>query len=510
MNFTKRTEYALRALIEIGSADKEVPVKRDIIAKNQNLSKQYLEQILIPLSKSKIIKSVRGPGGGFVLNKTPKDINAWDVFSCVEKTTKLYESNEKPKKSGDFKILSKIQSVWDQIDISLKETMEDITLEDILKLEEDNAESNNFKGKSLFDQFNPRKNKIFNIIDDDGKVVNPKWLGSINDKELVKAYKFMQYVRTADEMCMSYQRQGRLYTFPPNLGQEAISTATGFVMQEKDWMVPSYREVAAWILKGGTMKDIFLLWGGDEKGYLFSGANNILPISVPIASQLPHATGIGFALNYQEKDGAVFAFVGDGGTSEGDFHEALNFAGVWKVPVVFVIQNNQYAISVPVSRQTASQNLAVKSVAYGIPGIRVDGNDFLAMHKILTDARDYVTNGNGPILIEAVTYRKGAHTTSDDPSLYRTDEEEATWAIKDPIKRLRAHLIKKKLWKATDDVKLIEGYKKEVDAQFIDYENSPDYELDDVFDHIYEEIPEDLKKQKVEYEKYLNWERGTK
>jgi len=510
MNFTKRTEYALRALIEIGSADKNAPVKRETIAKNQKISSQFLEQILIPLSKSKIINSVRGPGGGFVLNKSPKEINTWDVFSSVEKTTKLYENNTDSNKSDNIDILTKIQSVWNKIDLNLKETMEEISLEDIIKFDLNSTKLIKDRKKSLFDLFDPADNKIFNIIDDDGKLVNSKWLGSIKDEEVVKAYMFMQYVRTADEMCMSYQRQGRLYTFPPNLGQEAISTSTGFIMKEDDWLVPSYREVAAWLLKGGSIKDIFLLWGGNEKGYLFSGAKNILPVSVPIASQLPHATGIGFALNYQKKNGAVFAFVGDGGTSEGDFHEALNFAGVWKVPVIFIIQNNQYAISVPVSGQTASINLAIKSVAYGIPGIRVDGNDYLAMHRILTDARDFVTSGNGPILIEAVTYRKGAHTTSDDPSLYRSDEEETTWAVKDPIKRLRAYLIKKKLWKTADDEKLIEGYKKEIDAQFLEYEKSPDYKLDDVFDHMYEEIPEILKNQKVEYEKYLNWEGDSK
>jgi len=506
MNFTKRTEYALRALIEIGSSEKDTPIKREDISRNQDISSQFLEQIFIPLTRSKIIKSVRGPGGGFILKKSSDDITIWDIFSSVEKTTKLYENDTSNK--GDLNILSKIQSVWDTIDSDLKSTMEGISLSDIINMESKSDKSNDFK--SILAKYNPRNNKIFNIIDDDGKVVNKEWLGNITDEELVKAYKFMQYVRTADEMCMSYQRQGRLYTFPPNLGQEAISTSTGYIMKEEDWLVPSYREVGAWILKGGSIKDIFLLWGGNEEGYLFSGAKNILPVSVPIASQLPHATGIGFALNYQKKDGAVFAFVGDGGTSQGDFHEALNFAGVWKVPVVFIIQNNQYAISVPVSKQTAAKNLALKSVAYGIPGLRVDGNDYLAMHKILTDARDYVTNGNGPILIEAVTYRKGAHTTSDDPSLYRTDEEEAIWALKDPIKRLRLYLIKKKLWKAIDDEKLIERYKKEVDAQFIEYEKSPDYNLNDVFDHMYHEIPEDLKKQKVEYEKYLNWEQGTK
>ena len=510
MNFTKRTEYALRALLEIGSAKKDVPVKRETIAKNQNLSSQFLEQVLIPLAKSKVIKSVRGPGGGFVLNKSPNEINTWDVFSSVEKTTKLYETNSKPSIKEDFEVLTKIQSVWDKIDTSLKETMEEITLAELLEMEIQAKRVETKDMKSILSNYNPQNNKIFNIINDDGKIVNAKWIGSINNEDLLKAYKFMQYVRTADEMCMSYQRQGRLYTFPPNLGQEAISTSTGFVMKENDWLVPSYREVAAWILKGGSIKDIFLLWGGNEEGYLFSGAENILPVSVPIASQLPHAIGIGFALNYQGKDDAVFAFVGDGGTSEGDFHEALNFAGVWKVPVIFIIQNNQYAISVPVSKQTASKNLAIKSVAYGIPGVMVDGNDYLAMHRILTEAREYVISGNGPILIEAVTYRKGAHTTSDDPSLYRTDEEELTWATKDPIKRLRLYLIKKKLWKSTDDEKLIEGYKKEVDAKFIEYENSPEYDLNDVFDHMYEDIPEDLKKQKIEYEKYLNWERGAK
>lgn len=508
MNFTKRTEYALRALIEIGSSNNDTPVKRETIAKNQNISPQFLEQVLIPLTRSNIIKSVRGPGGGFILNEDAKAINTWEIFNTVEKTTKLYEDNKIDKNKDDLKIVYKIQSVWTSIDDSLKNTMENISLADILNL--DSRKITNNELKSILARYNPQNNKIFNIIDDDGKIVNKKWTISVSDSELVDYYKFMQYVRTADEMCMSYQRQGRLYTFPPNLGQEGIATAAGKVMRDEDWLVPAYREVAAWLLKGGSLRDIFLLWGGNEEGYLFSGAKNTLPVSVPIASQLPHAAGIGFALNYQNKKAAVFAFVGDGGTSQGDFHEALNFASVWKAPVIFIVQNNQYAISVPVSKQTASKNLAIKSVAYGMPGIRVDGNDLLAMHKILTEAREYVTNGHGPILIEAVTYRKGAHTTSDDPTLYRTDEEEKLWAQKDPIKRLRSYLIKKKLWKAGDDDNMLEGYKKEVDAQFIEYENMPEYKLDDVFDHMYEEIPDILQNQKIGYKKYQNWERGSK
>ena len=366
------------------------------------------------------------------------------------------------------------------------------------------------KTKSLFNIYNPDNGKIFNVIDDDGNIVNPKWFGDLQDETILKAYKFMQYVRTADEMCISYQRQGRLYTFPPNLGQEAIATAAGYVMKKEDWLVPAYREAAAWLLKGGSLTDIFLLWGGNEEGAMFSGAENLLPVSIPIASQLLHAVGIGFALNHKKKDGVIFAFVGDGGTSQGDFHEALNFAGVWKTPVIFIIQNNQYAISVPVNKQTAAKNLAIKSVAYGLPGIRVDGNDFIAMHSALTEASKYVNSGKGPILIEAVTYRKGAHTTSDDPSLYRTSEEETAWSAKDPIKRLRSYLINKKLWKASQDDKLIEGYKKEVDAQFLEYEKHPEYKLDDVFDYMYKETPDILKNQKVEYEKFLNWERNSK
>ena len=316
MNFTKRTEYALRALIEIGSAEIDIPIKRENIAKNQNISSQFLEQVLIPLAKSDIIKSVRGPGGGFVLNKSVNDINTWDVFSSVEKTTKLYDTNAELSKKEDLEIVGKIQSVWDKIDISLKQSMEEITLADILKFELQSKKVDNKGLHSILSNYNPQNNKIFNIIDDDGKIVNKEWLGSINNKKLLEAYKFMQYVRIADEMCMSYQRQGRLYTFPPNLGQEAIATATGFVMKKEDWLVPSYREVAAWLLKGGSLKDIFLLWGGNEEGAIFSGAENVLPVSIPIASQLLHAVGIGFALNYKKKDGAIYAFVGDGGTSQ--------------------------------------------------------------------------------------------------------------------------------------------------------------------------------------------------
>ena len=360
----------------------------------------------------------------------------------------------------------------------------------------------------MFKKFDPLKDKIVRVLDDNGNVVDKTINPDIPDQKVVDAYKFMQFARMADLMAVSYQRQGRMLTYPPNLGQEAISAAAGQIMRKQDWLVPAFRELGAWLSKGAKLSDTFLYWGGNEEGSLFSGAPNFLPSAVPIASQLVHAAGIGYAIKFKKEDKVVFAFVGDGGTSEGDFHEALNFAGVWKVPVIFIIQNNQFAISVPVKKQTASLNLAVKSVAYGIPGIKVDGNDFLAMYAVLEKAFKHAREGNGPVLIEALTFRRGAHTTSDDPTLYRTEEEEKAWEAKDPVKRLRAYLVAKKLWNEADDEPLLEQYKKEVDKEFSIYENHPPYKLDDVFRHLYNDMPEDLKNQQVAYEKFLNKNRA--
>jgi pyruvate dehydrogenase E1 component alpha subunit len=362
----------------------------------------------------------------------------------------------------------------------------------------------------MFRKFDPLKDKMLQVMDDEGNVIEPGLKPGISDEDVVEAYKLMQFARTADVMAVSFQRQGRMYTYPPNLGQEAISAAAGKIMRKQDWLVPAFRELGAWISKGAKLRDIYLYWGGYEDGSLFSGAPHFLPSAVPIASQLPHAVGIGFAIKYKKEDSVVFAFVGDGGTSEGDFHEALNFAGVWKVPVLFIVQNNQYAISVPVKKQTASKNLALKSAAYGIKGVKVDGNDFFAMYRALSEAFEYARKGNGPVLIEALTFRRGAHTTSDDPTLYRTEAEEKKWEAKDPIKRLRGYLVSQKLWKEKDDEPLLEQYKKEVEKEFSFYENYPPYKLEDVFKFHFKEMPADLKKQQVEYEKYLNWMEARK
>lgn len=269
-------------------------------------------------------------------------------------------------------------------------------------------------------------------------------------------------------------------------------------------MVPSFREMGTLLAKGVTMKEMFLFYLGNEHGGSFKDAYHVLPIAISIGTQFHHAVGIGYSVKYQKKDEVVYTFIGDGGTSEGDFSEGLNFAGVWQVPVVFTIQNNQYAISVPVSAQTNSINLAVKSVAFGIPGIKVDGNDFFAMYLAYQTASEYARSGKGAVLIEAFTYRRGAHTTSDDPSKYRGKDEEELWGLTDPLIRLKRYMQNRGIW-SIDEEKLTKEYKSEIDAQFVDAEKNKSYPVDDVFEHMYTDMPDELKKQKIEYTQFLSW-----
>lgn len=357
--------------------------------------------------------------------------------------------------------------------------------------------------QEILDKHKPIENKIYQLLDDEGMRLDKAWQPTVSKEEIIQAYKDMLFARTADYMAISYQRQGRMFTYPPNLGQEAIHIASGMVIKEEDWLVPAFRELGAWLAKGVTMREIFLYFKGNEDGSRFMKANRMLPVSVPIASQLVHAAGIGYAMNYNKEKAAVFAYVGDGGTSEGDFHEALNFAAVWNAPVVFIVQNNQFAISVPLKMQTKSVNLAVKGIAYGIPSVVVDGNDVFAMQEVLAYARQQAVTGNGPFLIEAKTFRMGAHTTSDDPTRYRTQKVEEEWALKDPLKRLKGYIEHNKIFDTAKEEELIADYKKKIDMEFEAAEKHPAYPLDDVFKHMYKEMPAELKRQKNAYENYL-------
>jgi pyruvate dehydrogenase E1 component alpha subunit len=362
----------------------------------------------------------------------------------------------------------------------------------------------------MFKEFDPLTDKTLQILNEDGEIVSEKWKPDLSDEKVLEGFKNMLFAREMDLMMLSYQRQGRMFTFPPNMGQEAVSVGVSLAMRRDDWLVPAFRELAAWIMKGSDLRDILLYWRGEEDGAMWRGSENFLPSTVPISSQLPHAVGLAYAIKYRKEDKAVFTFFGDGGTSEGDFHESLNFAGVWKVPVIFVNQNNQYAISVPVRNQTASKNLAMKSCAYGIRGIKVDGNDLFAVYAAAQKAAELARKGEGPTLIECFTYRRGSHTTSDDPSLYRNKEEEEAWAKKDPIDRLRKYIVKRKLWSEGEEKKFVEQARKKVDAAFLEAEDYLPYPLENVFKYMYSEIPEDLKKQQLRYERFLKWMQDRK
>ncbi len=349
----------------------------------------------------------------------------------------------------------------------------------------------------------PRAGEPYVMLDETGTVLDPDHLPELSAEELKYLHKTMVFTRIIDEKAVSYQRQGRMLTYAPNTGQEAAQVGSAYALEQKDWLVPAFRELGAWLVKGMPLKNVYLYWYGNEWGSHMPDGVNMLPVSVPIASQLEHATGIAMASSIKGEDTVALTYVGDGGTSSGDFHEAINFAGVFKAPVVFVIQNNQYAISVPRKSQTSSKTLAQKAIAYDIPGILVDGNDIFAMYTVTKQAVERARAGQGPTLIEAYTYRLGAHTTSDDPTKYRKDEEVEEWRVKDPIRRFETYLLKEGV--ITEDY--IEELKLELDAEvaktFESIENQSDTEIEDIFKYQYEEMTPQLKEQLDEYRSFL-------
>ena len=358
-----------------------------------------------------------------------------------------------------------------------------------------------------FEDFKPLEGKsveekMYQILDKDGKVVNKKDLPDLSDENLVSMFKTMLYTRIIDEKALSYQRQGRMLTYAPNTGQEATQVGSASAMKKSDWLVPAFRELGAWLTHGATLKNIYLYWYGNEWGSYMPDVK-ILPVSVPIASQYQHAAGIGMSINIKGEDDIVMTYVGDGGTSHGDFHEALNFASVFNAPVVFIIQNNQYAISVPRKSQSKTKTLAQRAIAYDMPGRLVDGNDILAMYSATKEAVDRARSGGGPTLIEAYTYRLGAHTTSDDPTKYREDSEVDEWRVKDPIDRFQKYLIEKKLIDEEWVEKTRAELEKEVMSTFEEIEKDSDTEIEDIFKYQYETMPPHLEEQLNDYKAYL-------
>jgi pyruvate dehydrogenase E1 component alpha subunit len=312
--------------------------------------------------------------------------------------------------------------------------------------------------------------------------------------ELKKLYRAMLLGRRLDERMVRLQRQGRIGTFAPIKGQEAAQLGSIAALRATDWMVPSFRETAAMLWRGWPIEKLLLFFAGYVEGGQPAPDQHDLPITIPVSTQLPHAVGLAYAAQYRGDDNVVMAYFGDGATSEGDFHEAMNFAGVWHVPVVFVCQNNQWAISVPLKKQTHSRTLAQKALAYGFPGIQIDGNDLLAVYAASREAVERARAGDGPTLIECVTYRLGVHTTADDPTKYRSQEEVDAWERKDPLTRLRGYLEKKNL--------LEDALEQQIDDQISEavrrFESTPPADPLTMFDHVYAELPPHLTAQRAE------------
>jgi len=331
------------------------------------------------------------------------------------------------------------------------------------------------------------------ILDSDGNLdssLDPE----IPSAELKRLYRAMLLGRRLDERMIRLQRQGRIGTFAPIKGQEASQLGTVFTLRKTDWMVPSFRETAAMLWRGWPIEKILLLFAGYLEGGQPAPEQHDLPITIPVATQLPHAVGLAYAAQYRGDDAVVMAYCGDGATSEGDFHEALNFAGVWHVPIVFVVQNNQWAISVPLKKQTHSRTIAQKALAYGFPGLQVDGNDVLAVYAASREAVDRARGGGGPTLVECVTYRLGVHTTADDPTKYRSEAEVKAWERKDTPTPLSAYLEKKNLLESGLEQQVDEEIARAVEA----FEATPPADPLAIFDHAYAEMPPHLQAGRAE------------
>jgi pyruvate dehydrogenase E1 component alpha subunit len=336
------------------------------------------------------------------------------------------------------------------------------------------------------------------ILDKDGNV-DEDLEPDLPPELLRKMYRAMLLGRRFDERMFKMQRQGRIGTFPPIKGQEAANVGSIAALRETDWMIPAFRETAAELWRGRSLVDVLLYFAGySESGYVPEGVRN-LPISVPVGSQIVHAAGVGYGIKYEGKDDVAITYFGDGATSEGDFHEGLNFAGVFKLPVIFLNQNNQWAISVPRSHQTSSRTLAQKALAYGFPGIQVDGNDVLAMYVATREAVERARAGDGPTLIEAVTYRLSVHTTADDPTRYRTDEEVEKWEARDPLKRFQRYLLDKDVLTESEVEELETAVDSEIRAAVKEAEERMNAPVDPqhMFEHVYAELPPYLQEQKA-------------
>jgi pyruvate dehydrogenase E1 component alpha subunit len=342
------------------------------------------------------------------------------------------------------------------------------------------------------------------ILDPGGAVVAPLPQFAEDAAEVLRMYEAMTLVRVFDAKAVNLQRTGQLGTYPSCLGHEAAHVGVGAAMRAEDVLAPVYREFGTQLWRGVTMPEILTYWGGDERGNDFAVPRHDFAWCVPIATQTLHAAGAAMAFKVRKERRCALAYIGDGGTSEGAFYEALNLAGSRALPVVFVIVNNGWAISVPVAAQTAARTLAQKAVAAGIPGVQVDGNDVFAVRAVVSEALEAARGGAGPALIEALTYRLSDHTTADDASRYRSGQEvKDAWAL-EPLIRIRAYLRRAGLWNDAKEKSLLDACALKVDAAVTEYLAKTQPFTDAMFDHLFAALPAQLCGQRLVARKYAS------
>ncbi|MGO3732043.1 MAG: pyruvate dehydrogenase (acetyl-transferring) E1 component subunit alpha [Vagococcus sp.] len=341
---------------------------------------------------------------------------------------------------------------------------------------------------------------LVQILDENGKLVNKGMKSSLTDEQLVDLMKTLVWSRTVNERLILAGRQGRIGNLPPSEGQEASQLATLFAMKDTDFLFPTYRDVIPLVNHGMPMKNAILWYRGHVAANMLSEDVHGLPAQVIIGSQYVQAAGLGMAYKRDEKDQVAMTYIGDGGSSQGDFYEGINFAGVFKAQAVFIVQNNKYGISVPREKQTQAGTLAQKAAAAGIPGIQVDGMDPLALYEATKMAREYTMAGNGPVLIETLTYRFGPHTLSDDPTRYRSQEELDEWLAKDYMIRMTTYLTEKGIWNEEMEQEVVEATTKEVNDALDAADAEPKQKVSTLLANVYEKPTARIQK---EIEMYL-------
>ncbi|WP_156290478.1 pyruvate dehydrogenase (acetyl-transferring) E1 component subunit alpha [Oceanobacillus salinisoli] len=342
--------------------------------------------------------------------------------------------------------------------------------------------------------------ETFQILNEDGEIVNKDDMPDISDDELKELMRRMVYTRILDQRSIALNRQGRLGFYAPTAGQEASQLGSQFALEKDDFLLPGYRDVPQLIWQGLPLYQAFLFSKGHFHGNQMPEDLQALSPQIIIGAQYVQTAGVALGMKKRGAKTVAVTYTGDGGTSQGDFYEGINFAGAYKAPAIFVVQNNGFAISVPRELQTSAKTLAQKAVAAGIEGIQVDGMDVLAVYAATKQARERAVAGEGPTLLELLTYRYGPHTMSgDDPTRYRSEEMDNEWEKKDPLVRFRKFLENKGLWSEEEENKVIEEAKEDIKQAIKDAEKYPKQKVTDLIGNMYEELPSNLKEQMEEY-----------